>query len=83
MMNDVLEKTNKKIESIALEVVMLDVEDIPALGTLVNCLGVLEEDSKEIDQTAFSELIQAIKSYIEKYKNALVELIKQGKKIQL
>jgi len=65
-MTDVLEKTNKNIESIALEVVMLDLEDIPALGKLVNCLGVLEEDSKEIDQPAFSELIQAIKSYIEK-----------------
>lgn len=65
-MTDVLEKTNKNIESIALEVVMLDVEDIPALGKLVNCLGVLEEDSKAIDQPAFSELIQAIKSYIEK-----------------
>lgn len=65
-MTDVLEKTNKNIESIALEVVMLDVQDIPALGKLVNCLGVLEEDSKEIDQPAFSELIRAIKSYIEK-----------------
>jgi len=65
-MTDVLEKTNKNIESIALEVVMLDLEDIPALGKLVNCLGVLEEDSKEIDQPAFSELIQAIKSYIER-----------------
>lgn len=65
-MTDVLEKTNQNIESIALEVVMLDVQDIPALGKIVNCLGVLEEDSKEIGQPAFAELIQAIKSYIEK-----------------
>jgi len=65
-MTDVLEKTIKNIESIALEVVMLDVQDIPALGKIVNCLGVLEEDSKEIGQPAFAELIQAIKSYIEK-----------------
>ncbi len=65
-MSEVLEKISKNIESIALEVVMLDVQDIPALGKIVNCLGVLEEDSKEIDQPAFAELIQAIKSYIEK-----------------
>ena len=65
-MTDLLEKTNKSIESIALEAVMLDVEDIPALGKIVNYLVGLEEDSKEIDQPAFSELIQAIKSYIEK-----------------
>ncbi|MEE8431917.1 MAG: chemotaxis protein CheA [Candidatus Desulfatibia sp.] len=65
-MSEMLEKISKNIESIALEVVMLDVQDIPALGKIVNCLGVLEEDSKEIDQPAFSELIQAIKSYIEK-----------------
>jgi len=65
-MTDVLEKTNKNIESIALEIVMLDVQDIPALGKIVNYLGVLEEDSKEVDQPAFSELIQAIKGYIEK-----------------
>ncbi len=65
-MPELIEKINENIESIALEVVMLDAEDIPALGKMIKSLGMLQEDVKEIDQPVFSELIQAIKSYIEK-----------------
>jgi len=65
-MPELIEKINANIESIALEVVMLDVEDIPALGKMIKSLGMLQEDVEEIDQPVFAELVLAIKGYIEK-----------------
>jgi two-component system chemotaxis sensor kinase CheA len=65
-MSELIEKINANIESIALEIVMLDAQDIPALGKIVNSLDMTEADSKEIGDPVFSELIQAIKGYIEK-----------------
>lgn len=65
-MLDRIDKTTENLEAIALEVVTLDVGDIPALGNIMNCLSEVENVSKTFDQPAFSELIQAIKGYIEK-----------------
>jgi len=61
-----IEKLNKNLESIALEVVTMDIQDIPSLGNILNSLGEMEEDSANINEPAFSELIQAIKGYLEK-----------------
>jgi len=65
-MLDRIDKTTENLEAIALEVVTLDVRDIPALGNIMNCLCEIENDSPAFDQPAFSELVQAIKGYIEK-----------------
>lgn len=65
-MLDRIDKTTESLEAIALEVVTLDVGDIPALGNIMNCLCEIENDSTAFDQLAFSELAQAIKGYIEK-----------------
>jgi two-component system, chemotaxis family, sensor kinase CheA len=61
-----IEKLNKNLESIALEVVTMDIQDIPSLGNILNSLGEMEKDSTSIKEPAFSELIQAIKGYLEK-----------------
>jgi len=65
-MTDLIEKINKNLETIALEVVTLDGEDIPALGNILNSLCTLEEDSCKIEQPAFFDLILALKGYLEK-----------------
>jgi two-component system, chemotaxis family, sensor kinase CheA len=61
-----IHRIKKNLEAVALEVVTLDVQDIPALGNILNGLGKMEEDSATIDPSVFSELIQAIKGYLEK-----------------
>ncbi len=65
-MSELLEKINGNLEKIALEIVTLDVQDIPALGKIINHFEEMEEDSSEIGPPAFRKLIQAIKEYIEK-----------------
>ena len=65
-MSDLIEEIKKKVEGIALEVVTLDGTDIPAMGNIMNCLCDLEESSQELGQTAFSDLTQALKGYLEK-----------------
>ena len=56
-MFELLEEINKDLEAIALEVVMLDVHDIPALGKMINRLDKMEEDSSRVGQPAFTELV--------------------------
>lgn len=62
----VIEKISNNLEFIALEVVSMDIQDIPSLGSILNCLGEMEKDATSIDEPGFSELIQAIKNYLEK-----------------
>jgi two-component system chemotaxis sensor kinase CheA len=65
-MLDRIDRTKNNLETIALEVVTLDANDIPALGNILNYLGQMEGDSPAIDQPIFQQLLQAIKGYIEK-----------------
>ena len=65
-MLDRIDRTKKNLETVALEVVTLDVNDISTLGNILNFLGEMEEHPPETNQPAFSELLQAIKGYIEK-----------------
>jgi two-component system chemotaxis sensor kinase CheA len=65
-MSDLLVRINKTVEEIALELVTLDEQDIPALGNILNKVTELEESSREIGQAAFLDLILAIKGYLEK-----------------
>ena len=66
MTAELLDKINKDLEAIALDVVMLDTQDIPALGKMMNRLDEMQTDAVRIDQPLFTELIQAVKGYIEK-----------------
>ncbi len=65
-MPEFMEEINRNLEIIALEVVTLDSQDIPALGNISNCLDKIEESSEKISQPVFVELIQAFKGYLEK-----------------
>ncbi len=64
-MLDQMDRTKKNLETVALEVVTLDVKDIPALGSILKHLGEMETDSNSTEQPAFLELIQATKGYVE------------------
>jgi two-component system, chemotaxis family, sensor kinase CheA len=64
-MLDQMDRTKKNIETVALEVVTLDVNDIPALGSILEHLGEMETDSNATEQPAFLELLQATKGYVE------------------
>ncbi len=65
-MLDRIDRAKNKLERVALEVVTLDVNDIPALGNILNILSEMEGDFPAVDQPVFSELLQAIKAYFEK-----------------
>jgi two-component system chemotaxis sensor kinase CheA len=64
-MLDQMDGTKKNLETVALEVVTLDVKDIPALGSILKHLGEMETDSNVTEQPAFLELLQATKGYVE------------------
>lgn len=64
-MLDQMDKTKKNLETVALEVVTLDVNDIPAMGSILKYLGEMESDSNVADHPTFMELLQATKGYVE------------------
>ncbi len=64
-MSDVLEKLNENIEQIALEVVMLDSDDIPAIGTLLNHVTELEVLCNETGKQVLTDLVSGIRKYLE------------------
>ncbi|RJR33553.1 MAG: chemotaxis protein CheA [Desulfobacteraceae bacterium] len=65
-MSEWLEKLEKGVEGIALEIVTLDKGDIPALGKIMNSLCRLEEETQGSGQSTLQELIKALKSYLER-----------------
>ncbi|MFZ7112619.1 MAG: chemotaxis protein CheA [Desulfatiglandales bacterium] len=65
-MSDLMEKTGKDLEKVALEVVTLESGDIPAMGKVMNCLSELKEDGQRIDQPVFADLTLAMEKYLEK-----------------
>lgn len=65
-MTEWLERLEKGVEGIALEIVTLDKGDIPALGNIMNSLCRLEEEGQESGQSALQELIKALKCYLER-----------------
>ena len=55
------------VEEIALELVSLDSEDIPALGNVLNRISSLEEQlTNNINHPSFLDLVRGLKGYIEK-----------------
>jgi two-component system, chemotaxis family, sensor kinase CheA len=65
-MLDRIDRIKQNLEAAALEVVTLEVNDIPALGNILNSLSGMETDFPATDHPVFSELLQAAKGYIEK-----------------
>ena len=65
-MSDLIDKTKNNLEAISLDVVTMDGEDIPVMGSILNRLYEMEEDSKMIGQPAFSDLVSGLKIYLEK-----------------
>ena len=64
-MLDQMDKIGQNLEAIALEVVTLDVNDIPAMGTILKHIGGVETDAHATKEPFFTELLQATKSYVE------------------
>ena len=64
-MLDQMDRIKKNLEAVALEVVILDVNDIPALGNILKHLSEMETDSDATEEPAFRELLQATKGYVE------------------
>ncbi|MBN1105893.1 MAG: hypothetical protein JXL84_20960, partial [Deltaproteobacteria bacterium] len=65
-MSEFVERMEKNIEEIALELVTLDKGDIPAMGNIMNALCRLEEDAGGAGEPSFLALVSALKSYMEK-----------------
>ena len=65
-MDNVLEKLNKQIESLALDIVMLDSQDIPGLGSALKYMESMEALSKELKDESVASLLKGMKGYIEK-----------------
>jgi len=65
-MSSHLENVDKSLDTMALEVMTLESDDIPAIGNMLNFLNDLEDDSRSLDNSAFSDLTHSIKAYLEK-----------------
>lgn len=64
-MTETLEIINKKIETLALETVILDPEDVPGLGKTVKSIETIMELSKELKEQSMISICEAMKEYIE------------------
>ncbi|MEJ2155656.1 MAG: chemotaxis protein CheA [Desulfobacteraceae bacterium] len=65
-MSELLEKIHSQIEAIALALVTMEGEDIPALGEMLNHLGEIEACSQTLDATTFTALTRALSAYLER-----------------
>lgn len=65
-MVELLEEIGKDLEGMALEVVTLECGDIPALGSIMNCMCRLEEKAAKADAPVLLEVTRPIKAYVEK-----------------
>jgi len=65
-MSDVIDRINKRLQEIALEVVTLDGEDISAMGDILNHLCDLECDANELGEPAVIDITTALKVYLER-----------------
>ncbi|WP_435549300.1 chemotaxis protein CheA [Desulfobacterium sp. N47] len=64
-MTTTLEKIKREIESLALETVMLDSEDVPSLGNTVKSIESIIELSKILEEQALIAITEAMKDNIE------------------
>ena len=65
-MSEQIDSTKEKLETIALEVVSMEGEDIPTMGTIFNLLCEIETDANSFDAAPFSNLLEGLKTYLEK-----------------
>lgn len=65
-MNTALKKIGQLIESLALDTVMLDPEDMPGLGEVLKSLESIEDRAEKVQEGSLRSLIRAMKAYIEK-----------------
>jgi len=65
-MSEQIDKTREKLETIALEVVSMEGEDIPTMGTIFNLLCEVEEDAQTFEHAPFANLLAGLKIYLEK-----------------
>jgi len=65
-MNTALKKIGQLIESLALDTVMLDPEDMPGLGEVLKSLESIEDRAEKVQEESLRSLIRAMKAYIEK-----------------
>ena len=61
-----IEKLNSQINTLALDTVMQDPEDIPGLGEVLKTMESIEDLVKKINEESLSSVISAMKGYIEK-----------------
>lgn len=64
-MKETLESLIKEIENVALDVVMLDSEDIPGLGKALQSLEPIEDLSGQLSDESLTSIILGMKGYIE------------------
>jgi two-component system, chemotaxis family, sensor kinase CheA len=65
-MAEVLEHIGNQIESIALALVTMDGEDIPALGQILNHLAQIKDQGPAMGSNTFVTLVGALERYLEK-----------------
>lgn len=65
-MDDLLDKLIKQVESLALDIIMLDSQDIPGLGSALKYIETMETLSKEFKEESIASLVKAMKAYVEK-----------------
>ncbi len=65
-MDDVKESIEDRIESIALALVTLEGEDIPAMGEMLNHLGKIKSQGRDLGSETFVSLTGALEGYLER-----------------
>jgi len=65
-MDTLINRMSEDLDNIAVQVVMMDVEDIPAMGTLLNTLSAFSKDVKGIRNLTLSKICQGLKDYLER-----------------
>jgi len=65
-MGDKLQELRQLIDSLALDTVMLDPEDIPGLGEILKSIDSIETAAREVNEEPLKALVKAMKGYIEK-----------------
>ncbi len=65
-MDDLINRMSDRLDNIAMQAVMLDPEDIPAMGVLLNELSAFSKDVKGLQNLTATKTCQGLKDYLER-----------------
>ncbi len=65
-MESIINEVNESLDKIAMQAVMLEDDDIPAIGEMLNSLTPLKSHAGDLENPAFTKVIEGLNDYLER-----------------